>query len=96
MAKVRDIITPILEPAVNDDEKFLKQVKEFIEKDDFVYMIGNDSETLVDRQSIPIFDIKPAEYGMVSNSQLINSTTYLRFGVATIKRLIKIIDKRGT
>lgn len=87
-----DSTTPILEPEVGDDERFLKQVREFVNKDDFVYIIGIDPKILVDKLSIPIFDIKPAKYGMVSNSQLINSETYLRSGAHTIKRLMEIID----
>ena len=90
-----EYITPILEPAVHDDSVFLEQVRRFIKRDDFVYMKGTDAEVLVDKHSIPIFDIKPAEYGMISDTQLINSKTYLIHGVNTLKRLIKIINKRG-
>lgn len=96
MAKEKDSVTPSLEPAFMNDEEFIEQVKRFIKKDDFVYLTLLDDEVLIDKQMIPIFDIKPAGYGIVSNSQLINSKTYLRSGVATLKRLIKIIDKRGT
>ena len=90
----KDNITPILEPAVNIDEVFLEQVRLFVERNDFVYMTGADVDVLVDKHSIPIFDIKPAEYGMISDQQLINSKTYLRFGVNTLKRLLYIIQER--
>lgn len=87
-----DSLTPVLEPEVGDDKRFLEQVRDFVDKDDFVYMTGLDTEVLVDKQGIPIFDISPAEYGMVSNVQFVNSRTYLKKGAGTIKRLLSIID----
>ena len=84
-------ITPRLEPAVSNNDVFIKRVKDFVKVNDFVYY---KNDTLVDKQSIPIFETTPVEYGMVSEVQLANSITFLREGANTIKRLLKIIEKR--
>ena len=89
----RKNVTPVLETMTADDEAFLTQVEEFIDKGDFLYL-SSSHDVLVDRQMIPVFDIKEAKYGVIAQSQYTNGYTILANNANTIVRLMKIIKEQ--
>ena len=84
-------INPPLEPALHDDLTFLEQVRVFIKDDNFVYL-GEGKDVLIDKHLVPIFDIREANYAMISKVHLDNAYTLLGNSAGVIKRLMRIIN----